>query len=79
MNDFSFYGYLNTDYTTYTPSVQSMLINQFSKEGVDKLWMAEKITMSGQYNHVEFKVVMKDQETNALGTFIQSIYALVLG
>ena len=78
-NDFSFYGYLNTDYSEYAPSVQSMLINQFSKEGIDKLWMAEKITMAGNYNHIEFKVVMKDREINALGTFVQSLYALVLG
>lgn len=75
----SFYGYFNTDYTKYTPSVLSMLRHQLTQDGIDKLWMAEKITASGNYNHIEFKVVMKDKEVNALGTFVQSIYGLILG
>jgi hypothetical protein len=73
------YGYFNTNYKTYANDVVTLLNDRLTESGLGKLWMAEKISVSGNFDHFDLQIVMKDKSKNSLGTFVDSIYTALFG
>ncbi|MBL4704987.1 MAG: hypothetical protein JKY54_10725, partial [Flavobacteriales bacterium] len=72
------YGFLNTNYASYSDQIQEMLNEHLQKSSLDQLWMAKKISASGNFDHFEIKIEMKDKSKNALGVFIEAFYRVFI-
>lgn len=73
------FGYFNTNFESYGDQIKATIGQVLSEKSVDKLWMAEKISANGNFDHFEFRVKMKDSTNNALGTFVKNAVGIVLG
>lgn len=73
-----FFTYFNTNYSSYSDKVKAFMGERLSAEDIDRLWMAEKISASANFDHFEFRVVMKDKSQNALKVFVHAIYSALM-
>ena len=71
------YGNFNTNYGSYSNDVLMLLNDRLTESGIGKLWMAEKITLSGDPNRMSLRIVMKEKAKNSLGTFVDSMFEAI--
>jgi len=71
------YGNFNTNYGSYSNDVLMLLNDRLTESGIGKLWMAEKITLSGDPNRMNLRIVMKEKAKNSLGTFVDSMFEAI--
>jgi hypothetical protein len=72
------YSYFNTNYDSYSANVKGFLSQYLSSNDLAKLWMAEEINVSGNFDHFELRVIMKNKSENAMSVLVNAFYSALL-